>query len=134
MSPELWNASLSMVPAGRSGAPAFGEAGAGESLLRARLQGTWGPKEHEGAFTLLVPSTGRSMPLHRPFWELCQLLQNPLAQDNSLSLCDSLFISVTALEKLDHSFNHYPLTTYYVPGIIVNKGCNNNNYQLLNGY
>ena len=68
MSPELWNASLSMVPAGRSGAPAFGEAGAGGSLLRARLQGTWGPKESEGAFILLVPSTGSSMPLHRPCW------------------------------------------------------------------
>ena len=62
----------------------------------------------------------------------CQLLQNSLAQDNSLSLRDSLFISVSALIKLDHSFKHYPLTTYYVPGIIVNRGCNNN-YRLLNG-
>ena len=51
-------------------APAFGEAGAGKSLFRARLQGTWGPKEREGAFTFLVPSTGSSMPHHRACWEI----------------------------------------------------------------
>lgn len=73
------------------------------------------------------------MPHHRPCWEI-PTPAKPSGSGQFLSLRDSWFISVSVLIKLDNSFNHYPLTTYYLPGILVNRDCNNNNYQLLNGY
>ena len=95
MSPELWNASLSMVPAGRSGAPAFGAAGAGGGGVCS------GPAYREpGALRRArVPLFSLFLPLEVLCLSIapagkCQLLQNSLAQDNSLSLRDSLFISL----------------------------------------